>query len=69
MVYTQTFLSDNNPSGTPLSGTYVFQAGTVLIPSGATLPVGTHAGQIIWINPSGKLGLFTGSTWIVVNLV
>jgi hypothetical protein len=61
---THKFISDQQPSGIPMDGTYNMGSGIFAFPSGTTAPAISHEGQVIFISPSGRLIVASGSTWV-----
>jgi hypothetical protein len=64
--YTQFLITSNQAASVALSGTYTFSNATMVVPSGATLPVATVDGQVFWVPPSGALCIASGvaGTWV-----
>lgn len=68
MAESTSLISSNTPSSVSLSGTYKFHNGTMMIPSGSTVPAPTADAQIYWVPPSGALCVASGTRWVVFTL-
>jgi len=62
------FIHDQQPSGTPLTGSYTFTDGTLQLPSGLVTPAPDTGGQVIYIEGSGLLMVASGTSWLSLPL-
>ena len=63
-----TFIHEGTTSGTALTGTYNYDGGTFIVPSGATAPVAGQGSLLYLIPGSGVLLVSSGSAWAAISL-